>query len=696
MGAACVLDVSGCGSSGDANTGNGSPDSGADGSLASGDGSGSGSDGTGGGDSAQTTADATGEGDAESTDAAGGSDADAGAASDANLGEASDGGPGDASDGSANACSDGNACTLGSQNGICTGGACVACDSGGSSAGPDTSCTSAYGFGTNPYVCSAGSCIPGNCNSSADCTAPTSQCGFPVANFCGGCTSDSQCTGGNVCNLGTGACVAATSGCTTGVTGGACSVNSNDVCCGVTGTACTPGNCCLASSACTGGTSCVADQTGESSLTGGGVCTACAAVTGSSPVYVVDPIHGSDATGQTGSAACAFATITRALQVIGNSPPAGTTIQVVNSLGDAGASVAHVTGVTGGTPGTGQELFPIILPANLTITTAGGPVEVDVPAPASNKSTSGFVLSGSSSGIAGGAGAPLTLDGQAAGQTGKATYGVVVQSSSGALSNVTITNFGTDGILVSNSKTVASALAIGAGVQSNGNGVDGLTVSGSSSVTITGGAAQITFNGNAQHGIFASGTANLMVTGTVGTPASSSSVVASGNALAGVWIQSAPTTQSVLNGIAAVAGSANGLRIVPGSNIKVVNSAFLGNAANGIDIENGKGATSSAIGNINLGTDGSGAGNNVVQASTGGNANAGICLLVPATADVQLSAKVNIFGAAGTPITCTGAGGAALDVNPNLACGGQVDVGGTIVHGDAGAGNTINVTTCTY
>jgi hypothetical protein len=264
--------------------------------------------------------------------------------------------------------------------------------------------------------------------------------------------------------------------------------------------------------------------------------------------------------------------------------------------------------------------------------------------------------------------------------------------------------FDADGIAVNDTKSAAaSAVAIGAGVQSTGNGIDGLAISGASSATINPGAgAADLFNGNGMHGIDVVGTASVSATGTVnvGNPASASSVITSGNGAAGVWIASTSTTQSVLDGIVCTGSTGgNGIRIIPGSNVQVRNSWLLGNHANGIDVENVTGGTGTGIGNIDLGvaTSGTGAGGNVLQASTGGNGAAGICLKIPATANEALKAQGNTFGGAGSPITCT-TSTAALDTAANLSCAPGVDVGGTIVHypGDGGSGNTINVTSCTY
>lgn len=637
----------------------------------------------------------------ENPDAADAASVDAGTDGGSVVPDAGSGTP-DGGSGDAATCPDGTACSTGTANGICSAGACVACDSGGTSAGADTSCTTAYGATTTSYVCSSGSCIPGNCNSNADCTtAGSPTCGFATPNVCGGCTNDTECASGSICDTASadasfGKCVAATTGCTAGATDNPCSLNASDECCSGS---CVSGNCCYpaanGAAFCGAGTTCTPDLPGET--LGGGICTACAAVTGTNPTFYVDPLHGSDVSGTGNDAvqACAFQTVTRALQVIGAVAPAGTSIKIVNT---AASGAVTVQGVATGTPGTGQEKFPIELPDHVTLTTSGGAVVILVPARTGTANTTGIVLSGNPAAIAGGAGAPLTIDGQ--GKT--ASNGIVVQSGGAALSAVTIQNFLDDGISVSNVGGAPSALAINAGVESNGNGVDGLFIEGSSTVTITGTTAAPTeFEGNGAHGIDVRQTGSVAITGALGaSPPSTSTVVASGNTAADIWIQqtAGTTANNTLTGVVCTTSNGNGLRITPGSNVTVRGSWLLGNTGSGIDIENA-GGVGNAIGDIDLGTAAS-PGQNVLQAVPGGsvNGNAGICLNVAAGADVELMARGNVFGGNGADAINCNAGVGALRVAAGLKCNGHADVGGNIVAFpvDAGTGNTIDVTQCTY
>jgi hypothetical protein len=689
-GAAGALDLTGCGGSGSP-TSIGGDGGNEGGSLSDATSDVAAEDASAGGDSA-TTPDSSGGGDAAPTDGGGGND------SASNDGNATDGNMSlDATDGAVSSCPDGAACSNGGANGVCAGGACVACDNGSTSAGPDTSCTAAYGGGSTPYVCSSGTCIPGNCNSNADCSGATSTCGFTTPNVCGGCTEDSQCTAGDICNLGLGTCVAATTGCSSiTATDVQCSVNAGDECCAGS---CVPGNCCVAGppTFCGASTSCKAETTGAL----GGVCTTCVAVTGTNPVYFVDPVNGSDTTGTGNNSAsngCAFQTITRALQVIGTAAN-GTTINVVNK---AGSGTVTVQGVASGAAGTGQERFPIVLPSNVTLASSGGAILVKVPAAPTHGSTEGIVLAGSPSAIAGGASATLTIDGQSM----KATYGVVVASPNATLSALSVQNFAADGIMVNDSKGNASALTISSGVLSTGNGSEGLAVLGTSTAAIAGStAAPTTFSNNGAHGIFVRGSAGITITGSLGaSPPATSTVIASGNAQAGIWIAQTNGTsvKNTLTGVVCTTSSqGNGLRILPGSNVTVRDGWFLGNSASGIDIEDAAGGTDNAIGNIDLGTTAS-PGGNVVQAPSGGavNGNAGICLAVGANANVQLTAKGNVFGGTGaTAVNCASTSATLRRASDtSLKCANHADVGGNIVAfpNDAGTGNTINVTKCSY
>jgi hypothetical protein len=708
-GCSVAINVTGCGGSTSINNGtggdggaeaseDGSYDGGQDGSQGTSSGSsssGAGSSSSGGGNGADTGASSS-SGSSGATSSGSGSGSSGSGSSGASSSSSSSGGGSDAGSDASDAaagCTSGTACSVGNVNGVCVAGACAPCNGGTTSIGTDSGCTAAYGGLSNPYVCNAGSCEAGNCTASSACSAPTPTCGFSTPNFCGGCTSDGQCAAGKVCATAPGGgaaqgfCVSASAaGCGSGT--GACPINPSDECC--TGS-CYPGNCCVIGGSpvgCSGaGVACAPDTPGET--TGGGTCTTCAAVSGASPVYYVDPLHGSDSQG-TGNnsvtASCAFQTLTRALQVIGTSPQPNTTIDVVGGTG------VTVHGVATGTPAAGQELFPLTIRSNITVTTSAGPVTVQVPARGTGNPTIGLVLSGNPSAIVGGSGAALTIDGQ----TQTANAGVEVLTTGATVSNVTIQNFLTAGVEVTNSGAAASALTIGAGARLMGNRGDGLLVQGTSTATVnvTSGAP-VHFDNNGAHGVRVIGTGVVSLTGSVGAnPPSTSTVVAQGNGAAGIWVQTTSSTQSTLTGIVSTGSTGgNGIRILPGSSVKVRGSWLLGNSqGSGIDVENNGGGTVTSVANIDLGT-GASPGGNTLQAVSGMNPNgvAGICMRLPAAATTaSLSAEGNVFRST----NCATAAG-PLVTAANLSCGGGADVGGTIVATSAMTGNKIDVTMCT-
>ena len=248
-----------------------------------------------------------------------------------------------------------------------------------------------------------------------------------------------------------------------------------------------------------------------------------------------------------------------------------------------------------------------------------------------------------------------------------------------------------------------ASLTIGKGVWVTGNAGDGLLVqSGTATLNNTTGTLNLAdvFSNNGAHGIRVAGSGVLDLTGSPGaSPPGTSTVIVTNNTTAGIWIENPTATiQSVISGVTSTTSSAgNGMRIVPGSNVKVRGSWLLHNALNGIDVENNTGGTSSAIASINLGngTAGGDAGGNILQDVTAAKANgqAGLCLRLPLTATgLTLMALGNTFQ---NGAVCTAAGtGGTLVTSGAHTCAGGVDVGGTIAATDAGLGNKIDVTTC--
>jgi len=379
-------------------------------------------------------------------------------------------------------------------------------------------------------------------------------------------------------------------------------------------------------------------------------CGVCDPVTGTT--YYVDPAGGDDlaatGSGTSGGAsnpACAFRTITAALAAIGTADP-GTEVVI---RGPATVSTG--------------ETFPITVPENVLITSAGGTVTVEVP-----PGEGGFLMLSPSSGLR-----ELVIDGVAA-----AAVGVAVGTGSDATTeivNVTVQNMQNAGIAVLD----AGELSIGEGVVSQGHagttGGEGLFVAdnGHASISVSAGAAQTAFIDNGDHGIMVLDNGSVELSGVPGVDGDGT-VVTSFNANAGVWIEqsgiSITPSESVLDGLVSWANKGNGLRLKGGSAVKVRNSYILANALNGIHVDRGDGGSN--VARIDLGTP-STWGANTVQASLGSNPNsyAGICFSLPnSVAGATLQAAGNIFSGS---VDCSEASPAAIDrVNH---CIGYSDVG---------------------
>jgi hypothetical protein len=590
-------------------------------------------------------------------------------------------GANDASDAAPSCGADNTACSNAGANGLCEATACSSC----TDTTDDANCSAAYGDGGGGYLCLAGVCSVGNCRTDADCTSATAAgplCGVTTANLCGKCTADSQCAGnaaGAFCNTTTGACGAGTCTGTGANPPVVCSFNSADICCT---TACQPGAPTGAKSCCPGtaGDTYCATQLGASATCSNGTCSTC--VAGSGTAYTVDPVNGSDTAGNGNiangnPATCAFRTITRALQVIGNAAAFGVTVTVI------GPSTI---------PNTVAETFPLAIPQNVSIVTSGGAVTVNVP-----QARTGFVLNAPNASLAGGAGLAFTISGQG----NKAAFGIIASSASStgtSIANLTVSSFGTAGILVQN----AGVLSIGAGVTSTGN-PDGLHVSNTGKVTIDVPSGAAThFDTNTVHGVLVSDNGSIVLTGAIASAAVPpvGTVTASHNTAAGIWVeQTAGTTaQNTITGLVSYANAGNGLRFVGGSNVKLRGSISLGNAASGVIVSAGTaaGAATNAIGNIDLGDPttvvGGSYGSNTLQAplGMGGNGSAGVCLAMRANAGTLLAAG-NAFSA----VNCAATAG-TVTLN-DKGCGNVAACTGSVCDiGYSGAGNDINVSLCAH
>jgi filamentous hemagglutinin len=453
-------------------------------------------------------------------------------------------------------------------------------------------------------------------------------------------------------------------------------------------------------------------------------CTTCEAVALMNPVYTVDPVSGNDgatgsalAAGGTASEACALKTIGRALQliaVVGTAQP--TKIVVVGSA-------AGVTDTS--------ETFPLTIPSNTTLTTSTGAVTIVV-----GSAQNGFVLSGASSTISSGTGAALTISGTPTGGMATGLNGIQVSGNAVAastkISDLTVSGMVQAGILVGGGPGGAAggSVTIGKGVVLENN-TDGLHVTGTgaANITVEAGSTPSFFDSNSQHGILVDTNGAITLAGvptanTLTTTSPAGTIMTQGNGAAGIWIEQTPgaTEVNTINGVVsyANAGGANGMRIVAGSNVTVLNSWFLKNGGNGVIISAGSGGTAAqndSIANINLGTaNGAAFANNVFQQPQTGNANgsSGICLAIPtghtafgtisAVAPQALSAAGNQFSllncATGTgalqlnPASCDNGTRTAGGANPFVCSNGICDLG--LAGGKAPVGTTAQPNTgCT-
>jgi hypothetical protein len=546
---------------------------------------------------------------------------------------------------------DGMACeTANGAAGTCLNHMCKAC----TDTTDDAKCVTAYGAG---QICVAGKCVAGDCHTSAGCTTAGQVCGATVANKCGACASDTQCQtdthygATTICDTTTGhansgKCVP--SACTAL---GTCAANASDTCCNLK---CVTGNCCSD------------DDCHTNSMFGAAyfcsanhVCSKCAAVTDNQ--YFVDPVGGDDATatgsGKTNAAglpSCSFRTITRALQVIGNAPAAGTVITIVGVAGMTTPLYAHAAAAGAPAP----ETLPIPVPANVKITTQGGPISLLL-----NAAGSGFTLAGDGASLTPITAAPLAIDGNAH------TSGVAISIAPGAgkaaaLSNVSVKNTGDDGIAVTN-----GTVSVGPGVTVTSAGhatatgrASGLNVTGGVvTIAVPAGQTPSTFNGNTLHGIEVTLLGVLNVTGVPVTDPNitgAGTVVASGNSRSNIYIAQTPGMAPSVGTIDGAVGwnstNNSGLEIVAGSQVKVRNSVLLNNAQNGVIITGADAtAAGNALGGIDLGV-AAGFGHNVLQAtvaSTDQNAGAGICIMLNMNAGAQtLNAAGNVFAG---PLDCS-------------------------------------------
>jgi hypothetical protein len=539
--------------------------------------------------------------------------------------------------------------------------------------------SAAYGEGgAGGHLCKQGSCVPGNCRTDADCSGGI--CGLVTPQFCGGCTTDSQCQADAsygptfLCSMASHKCVLAA--CTT--VGVVCS-NPSDICCpGAGGNSCVPGNCC-SDTQCSG--------TKPACDTSTNTCAACDAIGAFATFVVVDPVNGRDIAGNgrgtvggnVSDGACAFKTITYALGNLGSGPDGGP-----STITDVRVSPTGPVGAA-----TNGEQFPITVPAHVTVEGFGSPVTVNEVAAGDGTATGvAFTLATDGSTLSN-----LAIDGAMTG-----IHGIRVTTGSTAATNIVnveVRNFTGAGIRVD----LAGRLAIGPGTNAHNNGTTGtelcgLHVTGQAQAVITGGSVPIEFNQNAKSGILVDGAGSVTIAGTPSGGANGS-VVANGNLVDGIEIHQTLAALNTIDGLVAAGNTEDGARFYGASSIQVRSSVFVGNLNNGVNVlPEGAGANQNLLTTIDLGSAAS-PGGNTFQSASSPNAFAGICLNIVPGQRQTLAAQGNLWEAGdGGVLSCTVSG--TLTENSGKTCAGAVDIGGSGLSAVVTAtSNGIDATSCT-
>jgi hypothetical protein len=565
-------------------------------------------------------------------------------------------------------CNSTNQCTGGK---ICTANNCVACTM-------DNEC----GAGN---LCIQGACTPGNCRLTSDCTGQNAGliCAASAPYQCGACATDAQCQAdpqygaSSMCDQGK--CVAQQT-CLAGQEGMTGVCTTGRVCCG---SKCIPGNCC-------GGGSCTAGGVTNGTCRAN-KCTSCDAVGDGN--YKVDPVNGDDGiatgSGMASAAAnpiCLFRTVTKALQAIGPNPAANTKITVIGVA-------AATTNLTAG------EVYPLTLPANVTLTTMTGAIRVAPPTGAI-----AIRVTGGGGGVDPDAAAPLTIDGASMSGAG---VEFMLASDSSKLANTTVLKTGDHGVRVN-----GGTIALGTGVTIAEAGRTSARRSGLyvlyGTVNVTGSmGAPTVFRENTLHGIEVSGIGSVNVTGTpvvtANVPSGQGTVLSLGNAAANLMIAQLPgagaNPLNTIDGLVSWGSQGNGIRIHGGSRAKVRNTVSLNNLANGVYVYR---ADATGLGNditnIDLGTNnGADAGKNYLQARQGSNQNAGsgVCIeLAAGNGAKTLNVAGNYFAGpdSGTPILDCQVAATSLGA-VSASCGNHTNLGNRTL--GVSTPITFNVVMCT-
>jgi len=354
-------------------------------------------------------------------------------------------------------------------------------------------------------------------------------------------------------------------------------------------------------------------------------------------VYFVDPVNGSDANG-TGSGksgaqdlgACAFKTITRALQVIGS--PTQASGAVVKLKGNVGAASG--------------ETFPISVPQYVVIQGATGPVTVTLAA-----GKVGFSFAGTGSVLK-----DLVLEGG-----GTSGVGVLLPTSdiAATLDAVTVQNTRATGVDVR-----AGTLTLLAGTTIQGAGTtqarqEGITVEGTGKLVAKISTGRVSVLKNTAQGIHVIERGSVTLEGVVTsntavTPTTyAGTIVISQNNDANIVLNQTGNTPRPLNTLRGVLATgsvtSDGLLIFGGTVATVRRSVFVGNGSSGIHLTHtgnrANGVNDMTAVDLGKATD---AGLNVVQGGNDqlNNKGAGICIDLDPAETQAISAQGNFFAAA--------------------------------------------------
>jgi len=435
---------------------------------------------------------------------------------------------------------------------VCLNNFCSPC-TGATNAEGDTRCKGDARYGATT-LCLSGVCTVADCRTDADCAVQggggkTKICGVVDENKCGSCVSDSQCQGStdttgtagpnSMCEISSGACISRS--CTIGGNSYCTTANAADVCCGGT---CQTGNCCGAG----GGVNCGSGGCSSTDAAKAGICTSCDAASGLT--WYVDPVNGNDGTG-TGATtsmgnpapACALKTVTRALQLIGGTPAAGTKIIV---LGDSTVALR---------PGP-EEKYPIRLPSNVEVRAMTGPIQI-------NNNNAFSVI-----------GTAVTIKGFKIATSVSKAYGIdVAPGASVTIGSVEVSGFNGAGIIskggniiLGDGTTLKNNTGSGAIVATQGR----ITVDLRNTVTLGG----VRFDGNTGYGVEAFDRGELILRGNGN--AASPTVQVINNVKGGVRVESRSLAE--VRGLV-ITGSTggSGVDVYPESMVKIAESTILNN-----------------------------------------------------------------------------------------------------------------------